>query len=194
MKTIKEPKLENQIEIKRSKFIALAFKVVNIQEVTDILYSLTELHPNATHICFAYNVENNFRAFDDGEPSGTAGKPILNVINQKELVNILVVVIRYFGGIKLGAGGLVRAYTQASTSVLDKAEIVEVKTVNQISFHISYDQAFNIYILLNYGYFKIIQRVGNDFIIECPPEKLEESLDAIKKYNVSNILINSIKV
>ncbi|MDD4110408.1 MAG: YigZ family protein [Clostridia bacterium] len=108
------------IEIKKSKFIGVVYKVDNVADVKKILEELKKEHKKSTHICYAYKiVGENYaeKAFDDGEPSGTAGKPILNVINKKGLSNILVVIVRYFGGIKLGAGGLVRAYTKAASEI-----------------------------------------------------------------------------
>ncbi len=110
-----------EMEIKKSKFIGYKFNVDNLSDVTKILEELKKEHKKATHICYAYKiVGENYteKAFDDGEPSGTAGKPILNVINKQNLSNILIVVVRYFGGIKLGAGGLLRAYTKTASETL----------------------------------------------------------------------------
>ena len=109
---------------KKSKFYGYAFNVTSAQEVESILAGLKKEHKKCTHICYAYSISSNVvlaKAVDDGEPSGTAGRPIFNVIEKKNLKNILVVVVRYFGGIKLGAGGLVRAYTKcASESIKEK--------------------------------------------------------------------------
>lgn len=112
----------NQIllEIKKSKFIGLLFNVKNIEEVEDILLRLKKEHKKATHICYAYKITNGVEIVkfsDDGEPNGTAGKPILSVIEKRKITNVLICVIRYFGGIKLGAGGLVRAYTKCASSL-----------------------------------------------------------------------------
>lgn len=109
------------MEIKKSKFIGFVYKVDNVADIKKILEELKKEHKKSTHICYAYKiVGENYaeKAFDDGEPSGTAGKPILNVINKKRLFNIMVVVVRYFGGIKLGAGGLLRAYSKTASEVL----------------------------------------------------------------------------
>lgn len=109
-----------QLEIKKSKFIGLYFPVKSQDEVVEILNNLKKEHKKATHICYAYRLTNPFseKAFDDGEPSGTAGKPILNVLQKQDKKDFLLVVVRYFGGIKLGAGGLVRAYSKTASETL----------------------------------------------------------------------------
>lgn len=109
-----------QLEIKKSKFIGLYFPVKSQDKVVEILNNLKKEHKKATHICYAYRLTNPFseKAFDDGEPSGTAGKPILNVLQKQDKKDSLLVVVRYFGGIKLGAGGLVRAYSKTASETL----------------------------------------------------------------------------
>lgn len=109
-----------QLEIKKSKFIGLYFSVKSQDEVVEILNNLKKEHKKATHICYAYRLTSPFseKAFDDGEPSGTAGKPILNVLQKQDKKDSLLVVVRYFGGIKLGAGGLVRAYSKTASETL----------------------------------------------------------------------------
>ncbi|MCQ2564610.1 MAG: YigZ family protein [Clostridia bacterium] len=111
-----------EIEINKSKFIAYKFALENLEQVKAHLEELKHAHKKATHICWAYVYNKEVvseKCSDDGEPSGTAGHPILNVIKKKNLTNTMVAVVRYFGGIKLGAGGLTRAYTKASASVLN---------------------------------------------------------------------------
>lgn len=115
--------LERETEIKKSRFIARVAPVGSRDEVHQWLEQAHRDHPDARHICWAYQIGRPGSAAeaamnDDGEPSGTAGKPILNVIQHKDMGDVLVLVIRYFGGIKLGAGGLVRAYAGAAESVL----------------------------------------------------------------------------
>lgn len=115
--------LERETEVKKSRFIARVAPVVSRDEVKEWLEQAHGDHPDARHICWAYQIGRPGSAAeaamnDDGEPSGTAGKPILNVIQHKDMGDVLVMVIRYFGGIKLGAGGLVRAYAGAAESVL----------------------------------------------------------------------------
>ena len=105
---------ETIIEIKKSKFIGLYYEVNSAEEVEIILNELRKEHKKARHFPYAYKINNNIKKSDDKEPSGTAGMPILNIIEKNNLNNTLLVVIRYFGGIKLGAGGLIRAYSNAA--------------------------------------------------------------------------------
>lgn len=114
--------LKNQIEIieKKSRFLGYLFHCENVDEVQNALSLLKNEHKKATHICYAYSLKNPFleKAVDDGEPGGTAGRPILSVIQKRGASNVCVFVVRYFGGIKLGAGGLVRAYTKTTSEVM----------------------------------------------------------------------------
>ena len=108
--------------IKYSKFISLIFRVYSKEEVNTILNEIKKEYPNATHYCYGYVIDNDIKSSDDGEPSKTAGIPILNQIIGHNLNYTLIVVIRYFGGIKLGIGGLTRAYSNSAAEVLKKAE------------------------------------------------------------------------
>lgn len=107
---------------KKSKFYGYVFNVSSVQDVDNYILSLKKEHKKCTHICYAYIIKSPqlAKAVDDGEPSGTAGKPIFNVLEKKKLSNILVVVVRCFGGVKLGAGGLVRAYTKCASSAVEE--------------------------------------------------------------------------
>lgn len=128
---------------KRSKFIAYAVPVRTVEEVKEQVEKFRKQYYDARHVCWAYMLgheRKNFRANDDGEPSGTAGKPILGQINSNELTNVLVVVIRYFGGIKLGTGGLIVAYKAAAAEVLAVAE-VEERTVD-VDIKVIYEYPF----------------------------------------------------
>lgn len=110
-----------ELEISKSKFIAYKKELASLEEVKAFLLELKKEHKKARHICYAYVYKNEViseKCSDDGEPGGTAGYPILNVIKKKNLTNVMVAVVRYFGGIKLGAGGLTRAYTKACAGVL----------------------------------------------------------------------------
>lgn len=113
MKLIKE----SLYEIKKSKFHAFNYEVDSIEEINNILIELKKEHKKAKHIVYAYKIDRQEKKFDDGEPSGTAGLPLYNIINKKNLNHTLIVVVRYFGGIKLGAGGLLRAYNTAGSEV-----------------------------------------------------------------------------
>lgn len=117
---------------KRSKFIAIALPVRTVDEVKALLEEYQKKYYDARHVCYAYMLgpqRKDFRANDNGEPSGTAGKPILGQINSNELTDILIIVVRYFGGIKLGTSGLIVAYKAAAAEALAAAEVVE-KTVD----------------------------------------------------------------
>ena len=112
---------------KGSKFISYAYPLPNENEAKNFLAELRELHPKAVHHCYAYRLgldRMSYRMSDDGEPSGTAGRPILNTLYSRDITNILVVVVRYFGGTLLGVPGLINAYKTATESALDEAEIV----------------------------------------------------------------------
>lgn len=116
---------QSELEIKKSRFIAWAQKVEDRQQAMAFLQKAKSEYPDARHHCWAYQTgnprsPNNAAMSDDGEPSGTAGKPILNVLQHKGVGDVMVVVIRYFGGIKLGAGGLVRAYSGAAEKVMSE--------------------------------------------------------------------------
>ena len=117
---------------KRSKFIAFAMPVRTAEEAKACVEAVQKEYYDARHVCYAYMLgpeRKDFRANDNGEPSGTAGKPILGQINSRGLTDVLVAVVRYFGGIKLGTGGLVAAYRTAASLALDQAE-TEVRTVD----------------------------------------------------------------
>lgn len=116
----------DELIIKKSKFISFLYKVDSIDSVKLYLSELSNKYSDATHICYAYIIDNVKRFSDDGEPSKTAGMPILNVLESKNLNHVLLCVVRYFGGIKLGANGLVRAYSQSSKDVVNKSEIVSL--------------------------------------------------------------------
>lgn len=124
--TIEEPQI-HEIEINKSRFIASVRFTDSETDALSFLNDIRAQHPDATHNCYAWilDLDRQTRKFsDDGEPGGTAGKPIFHVMDKNELTNVTIVVTRYFGGIKLGAGGLVRAYTKATTSLIDHSKIV----------------------------------------------------------------------
>ena len=155
--------VENTIEIKKSKFITKLYKIDSISEINSILEEIDNEHRNATHVCFAYIIDGKEKCSDDGEPSGTAGIPILNILKKKNLTNILAVVIRYFGGIKLGAGGLVRAYSNSVVDTLKETSIIELEEGYLIEAEFSYDQMKLIdYILTNK---KIIEKTYDTNVI-----------------------------
>jgi uncharacterized YigZ family protein len=107
----------NEIIIKNSKFIGYLFSIKDEEEVNKIIENIKKENKKARHIPYAYKMDNIVKKSDDKEPSGTAGNPILNIINIKNLNNVIIVVVRYFGGIKLGAGGLIRAYSTIANNL-----------------------------------------------------------------------------
>lgn len=126
---------------KRSKFLAFAHPVETIDEIKDLLTDYKKKYYDARHVCYAYMLgpeRTDFRVNDDGEPSSTAGKPILGQINSRELTNILVVVIRYFGGVKLGTSGLIVAYREAAAEALSAAAVVEKTIEETVTFTFPY--------------------------------------------------------
>lgn len=126
---------------KRSKLLAFAIPVLTVEDVKREVEAYQKKYYDARHVCYAYRLGERrelFRANDNGEPSGTAGKPILGQIDSRELTNVLVIVVRYFGGIKLGTSGLIVAYKAAAAEALDATEHVE-KTINEeITLKFSY--------------------------------------------------------
>jgi len=126
---------------KRSKFLAFAHPVETIDEIKDLLTDYKKKYYDARHVCYAYMLgpeRADFRANDNGEPSSTAGKPILGQINSRELTNILVVVIRYFGGVKLGTSGLIVAYREAAAEALSAATVIEKTIEETVTFTFPY--------------------------------------------------------
>lgn len=133
-KTITEVIGEGFYSEKRSKFLAFAHHVETIDEIKNILASYRKKYYDARHVCYAYVLgadKADFRANDDGEPSSTAGKPILGQINSYDLTNVLVIVVRYYGGVNLGTGGLIVAYRTAAADALDHATI-ETRLVEEV--------------------------------------------------------------
>ena len=149
---------------KRSKFIAIALPVRTLSEVKDYLEEYQKKYYYARHVCYAYMLgaeRKEFRANDNGEPSGTAGKPILGQINSKELTDVLVIVVRYFGGIKLGTSGLIVAYRTAAAQALEEAEVIE-KTVDE-----------EVTVIFEYPFMNDVMRI----VKEEEPEILEQTYD-----------------
>lgn len=149
---------------KRSKFIAIALPVRTLEEVKLHLETYQKKYYDARHVCYAYMLGHerlNFRANDNGEPSGTAGKPILGQINSNELTDILIIVVRYFGGIKLGTSGLIVAYKAAAAEAISNATIIE-KTVDD-----------DVTVVFEYPFMNDIMRI----VKEDEPEILKQSYD-----------------
>ena len=127
---------------KKSKFIGYAIPVSTTDEITKHLESLNLQHPNAAHLCYAWQLGHkvkNFRANDDGEPNNSAGMPILGQITALDLTNVLIAVIRYYGGKKLGVGGLIHAYRSAAKQALESANIIEIELRQTVYIQCTYD-------------------------------------------------------
>ena len=128
---------------KRSKFLAFAHHVQTVDEVKDIIAQYRKKYYDARHVCYAYMLgaeRNDFRANDDGEPSSTAGKPILGQINSNELTDILIVVVRYYGGVNLGTSGLIVAYREAAADAISHATIETRQVEEIIKYTFAYPQ------------------------------------------------------
>lgn len=138
MKTIQDDTIY-EMEVKNSKFITLLFSVHNESEIKSILEKVRLRYPKATHYCYCYRLIDKQKANDDGEPSGTAGVPMLHILEQEDFVFALAVVVRYFGGIKLGSGGLIRAYSKAVREAVYCAKTVELVEGYRVRLCFSYD-------------------------------------------------------
>ena len=145
--------------IKKSRFIGHAARTTSQAESLDFYESVID--PQATHNCWAWRINFQVRSSDDGEPSGTAGRPILNVIERRNLENVMIVVTRYFGGIKLGVEGLVRAYSGTAAKCLDRAAVIELFPMSEYTIKIGFEWASTLHGLLD----------------QFSAEKLEESYD-----------------
>lgn len=195
MKTIKY-NITHEYIIQKSKFISMLYQVNNEKEVINILNRLKLEYKDATHICYAYIINNIKRFQDDGEPSGTAGMPILNVLESQKLNLILAVVIRYFGGIKLGAGGLVRAYTTSVVEALENQDLGEIVSGYKVTITFKYNNSKLIdNTLKNY---QIINKEFNSeitYIVNIPKTEyikieniIENNVHSIKKENILLIM------
>jgi uncharacterized YigZ family protein len=170
-----------------SKFLAFAYPVSSDAGLKDIIANLKSAHPKANHHCYALRLgidRSVFRVNDDGEPAGTAGRPILNTLLSRDLTNILVVVVRYFGGILLGVPGLINAYRSAAEDALNQAVVVK-KTVNDIyTIQFNYLQMNDVMRIIKEDELAIIhQNFDNDCTIEIAIRKTQvnRSLDKFNK-------------
>ncbi len=190
--------IEAQTVINKSRFISIAYPIISWEQASEILAGLKKTYWDSTHVCYGSiwdTLGNNMRFSDDGEPQGTAGKPILEVIKQKDLKCVLVAVIRYFGGIKLGAGGLVRAYSKAACEVLDKADIITIRPKIDFGIKISYSDMKRIEHLLNSPEIEIIDRQWGEEvkvilrINKYDYKKLESDLKNALNRDITDIII-----
>ena len=177
----------NEIIIKNSKFICILKEIYSVSDVEKVLNNIKLEYKDATHYCYAYIIENNKKFSDDNEPTGTAGNPIMQVLEKNNLNYILCIVIRYFGGIKLGAGGLVRAYSKSVSECLKKTNLSKLIKGYNVDISFSYDLSSKIdYFLKDYT---IINKKYSDTITYTL--NIEKNmLDILSNINNINIKIN----
>ncbi len=197
LRTIKEDVCAELVE-KKSKFIANIIYVQTVEEAEQKIKEIKKKYYDARHNCFALSVlsENGIvnRFSDDGEPSGTAGGPILNIINKNELTNILVVVTRYFGGILLGTGGLVKAYSESTLMALEQAEFVEEQLGMEMQVIISYSDIEKFKYYCNKNNIKVIN-IEYDEQVKCIIEVSEqEKEDFVRNIPNLNFKIEDYKI
>lgn len=167
--------IDDEQIIKNSRFITRLVKITKKDEVEDILNNVKKEYPKATHYCYAYIVNDYKKASDDGEPGGTAGMPILNVLEKEDMTSVIAIVVRYFGGIKLGAGGLVRAYSSSVRDTLKKADKILLIDGVQIKITIPYDRQNELNYILKDS--EIVDKTFTDkvtYIINCSKEMSEK--------------------
>ena len=163
MKTI-EKAVQSEINIKKSQFICSLFPTKTKKESKEIIQKLNQQYHDATHNCTAY-ITNDGEGYDDnGEPSGTAGKPMINALRKNDLHNVTAVVTRYFGGIKLGAGGLVRAYSKSVLQAIEASEIIEVEYYDVYNITFNYSDLKDIEREIRNNKLTIIQKDFSDKI------------------------------
>ena len=181
-KTIDFPSEEVLLKEKNSKFFGYTFPISSEEEVKEILDRLRKEHFSARHWCYAYQIGTEkiqYRANDDGEPNNSAGMPIYGQIQSFEVTNVLVVVVRYFGGVKLGVGGLISAYKTAAQMALENAIIIE-KTINK-HFVISF----------GYAHMNKVMRIIKEKNLQIVAQKMEMDCEieiSIRKKNAQNLL------
>lgn len=191
---------EAEIVIKKSKFIAHTFKIESKEQAEEILQKNKKKYFDAKHNCYAYRIIQKDcsileKSSDDGEPSKTAGSPMLDILKGKELVNVLVIVTRYFGGILLGTGGLVRAYSDACSLAIEKSKMREAKIVNKYEAEISYQDLKKLKYLCEKENIKTENETYNQnitieiYAAEKEMQTLASSIDFLKLEKIETNLI-----
>ena len=182
--TIEKPSVA-ELKDRGSKFLAYVFPISTADDFKKRLKELKEEHPKAAHHCFAYRLgidKNNFRSSDDGEPSGSAGKPILGQIDSKDLTNVAVVVVRYFGGTLLGVPGLINAYKTSTSLALQLTAIVQKPVLIQYDLHFDYTLMNEVMMVVKRFGCVVLQSEMQLFcrmLIGIPKENLELCLDKL---------------
>ena len=189
MYTVKN-NIEKTIIVNKSKFISKSYFVTDTTQASSIINRIKDEYSDATHICFGYIINNNVKYNDDGEPNNTAGMPIYNVISKNNLNFVLIVVIRYFGGIKLGAGGLTRAYSNSALEVIND-NITELSKGYNIEITLDYNSIKDVeYILKDIN---IINKEYNDIIsitFEIPIDNIDTIKEKLNNHIKSFSIIN----
>lgn len=179
--TIAQPAV-TEFKDRGSRFIAYAYPLESVDDFKAKLKALKEEHPKAVHHCFAYRLGvdgNTFRVSDDGEPSGSAGRPILGQIDSKQLCNVLVVVVRYFGGTLLGVPGLINAYKTVSSLVLQTTPIIQKQIEVNYQLHFDYTRMNDVMVIVKQYNCSVVKQETNlfcDVVISVPKNRLEEVL------------------
>ena len=197
------PRIKNEVEheiiIEKSRFITYLNRAECEEDAKNYIQMIKKMHPDATHHCsaFIYGTNSEYqRSSDDGEPSGTAGVPMLEVLRKNDMQDIVAVVVRYFGGIKLGAGGLIRAYSKSVSNTLNEATLVEVKTMKQYMCEFNYDLigsldyyfSKNNLVVLDKNY---DEKVTYTYICE---NDITKDLMEISKGKISNIYLEELEI
>lgn len=191
---------EAEIIEKKSKFIANIFYVETREEAEEKIKEIKKKYFDARHNCFAYSIFTKDRIIerfsDDGEPSGTAGAPMLNILSSQNLRNVVVIVTRYFGGILLGTGGLVRAYTGAVQEALKNVEIIEKYLGLEVNLEVNYPNLEKLKYYLKQNEIKILSSEYLENIkvlVEISEEKLENLLESKNELNFNLINVEKVK-
>jgi uncharacterized YigZ family protein len=181
-------------KVKGSKFLAFAIPVNDEEQIKSEIQEFRKKYHDARHVCFAWITgpeRLNFRVNDDGEPSGTAGKPILGQINSRELTDVLVVVVRYFGGILLGTGGLIQAYREAASEALNQAEIIICHVEKSITIRFDYQLQNHVIKVLRDHHANIKDRIMEmncTFTLSVPATNYDALMEELKKIHGVGII------
>ena len=190
MKTIAH-NIETEIEIQKSRFITIIKYITTKEEAKETILKAKEKYPNATHYTYAYILDSDMHVSDDGEPSGTAGNPMLNVLQKQDLHFTLAIVIRYFGGIKLGAGGLVRAYSGSVRNALMQTSIIELEPGYKIQLVYDYQDSKRMNSILSKLEIKEKEFTETIRIIAIGNQK---DLEYLKQNNISYQIIEKLYI
>lgn len=183
-KTIESPVENTLLKEKGSKFLGFAFPVNNEEELKHALEKIRAEHPKATHHCYAFRMGlngENYRANDDGEPSGSAGLPIYNQLLANEITNVLVISVRYYGGTKLGVSGLVKAYKESAKITLEEANIITKELETTVEIQFNFNQQNIIFTLLSKYDAKVLQFDANENCIVTASLKLSQKENISEK-------------